>query len=534
MGSEHSNGVPDNRRGRKAQHLQPQVTTVRSPEPLPLKNQPRRISQPSSSDTIRERNKVEKVEGDDTEQSSVQNSGILDVAKDVDKNKAFPTRTYHTIKDMISSRFGSGKAPKDGTGNGEACSTSGAEAENKACESGHTAVALNNSHGANGEEARKGVNDSSQSITCGGQVGASSQNGDAAVDISNSEELEVSQKQHVFEGGLQQMVGLSRTYNGEIIGGTFHNHHIAVRRPGTGDIPPGMGGDGESVQQRNLRGPQGACLDQQGLYAMAQYDRGMELPVNRELLPPQAREPPYGPQRSQSRPPQGMLDQNGMYIVMQQNGQSYQHAVPVGSVESQCGFKEQEPDMRRHNIAGVLSFQHTEGSQPLTDGSAVSKYGTKNMVGGLVKRDTGGNHSHRGSQLRLDEDDDEDDDEGGFVVSGSKGSSGTNNLRDSCHSAGGESFTKATGSGNYNQQQSSGQSSDYEKATQRSIGQSSSNADSGRGSTVYSGGHQVTQGGVRGEASEQLDTSTESSDSPQAISGHREGIYGSPVTLAAG
>jgi len=44
----------------------------------------------------------------------------------------------------------------------------------------------------------------------------------------------------------------------------------------------------------------------------------------------------------------------------------------------------------------------------------------------------------------------------------------------------------------------------------------------------------VTQGGVRGEASECFDTSTESSDSAQAVSGRREGIYGSPVTLAAG
>jgi hypothetical protein len=93
---------------------------------------------------------------------------------------------------------------------------------------------------------------------------------------------------------------------------------------------------------------------------------------------------------------------------------------------------------------------------------------------------------------------------------------------------------KAMGSGNYNQQQSSGQSSDYEKATQRSIGQSSSNADSGRGSTVCSGAHQLVQGGLRGEVSEHLDTSTESSDSPQALSGCREGIYGLPPGLVTG
>jgi hypothetical protein len=529
MGSEHSNDVPDNWRGRKAQHFQPQVMSVRSPAPLPHQDQPQRINQPSSSDSVRERNKVEKAAEDDTEQSSVQNSGVLDAVKDVDKNRAFPARTYHTIKDMISSRFGSGKVPKDGTGSGEACSTSGAEAENKACESGHTAVALNNTLGVNGEEASKGVSDRPQKVMCSGQVGASNQKGDAAVDISNPDEVEVSQNQHVLVGGLQQMVGLSRNYSGEIISGTFHNSHVRVRRLGTGDGPPGKGDDGDSALQRSVRGPQGACLDQQGLYATAKQDKGSEFPVNRQLLPPQSRESPYGSQRSQPRLPQGMLDQNGIYVVMQQNGQSFQHAVPVGSVESQRGLQDQEPDMRRQNIAGVLSFQQSEDSQPLRDASAVSKYGTTNMVG-LVKRDAGGNHPHGGSRLQLEE----DDDEGGFLGGGSKGSSGTNNLRDSNHSVGGESFTKTVSSGNYNQQQSSGQSSDYEKATQRSIGQSSSNADSGRGSTVYSGVHQVTQGAVRGDTSEHLDTSTESSDSPQAISGHREGIYGSPVTLVAG
>ena len=533
MGSEHSNDVPENWRGRKAQHFQSQVMTVRSPAPLPLQDQPQGISQPSSSDSVRERNKVEKGEENDTERSSLQNSGVLDAVKDADKNKAFPARTYHTIKDMLSSRFGSGKVPKDGTGSGEACSISGAEAGNKACGSGHTAAALNNTPCASGEEASKGVSDRPQKVTCSGQVGAASQKGDVAGDISKPEELEVSQKQHVLVGGLQQMGDLSRTYSGEIIGGTFHNPNIRVRRLGTGDGPPGKGGDKDSTLQRSVKGPQGACLDQHGVYATAQQDRGSEFPVNRELLPPQAREPLYGSQRSQPRLPQGMLDQNGICMVMQQNGHSYQHAVPVSSVESQCGLQEPEPDIRRQNIVGVLSFQHAEDNQPSADGSAVSKYGTTNTVG-LVKRDNGGNHPHRGSSSRLDGGDDEDDDEGGFVDSGSKGSSGINNLRDSNHLIGGEGFTKATSGGNYNQQQSSGQSSDYEKATQRSIGQSSSNADSGRGSTVYSGGHQVTQGGVRGEASECFDTSTESSDSAQAISGRREGIYGSPVTLAAG
>ena len=533
MGSEQSNDMPDNWRGRKAQHFQSQVIPVRSPAPLPLQDQPQRISQPGSSDSIRERNKVEKAEEDDMERNGLQNSGVSDSVKDVDKNKAFPARTYHTIKDMLSSRFGSGKVPKEGNGSGEACSTSGAEAGNKACGSGHTAVALNNTPGASSEEASKGVSDRPQKVTCSGQVGASNQKGDAAGDISKSEELEVSQKQHVLVGGLQQMGDLSRTYSGEIIGGAIHNPHIHARRLGTGDGPPGKGGDRDSAMQRSVKGPQGACLDQQGVYATVQQDRVSEFPVNRELLPPQAREPLYGSQRSQPRLPQGMLDQNGIYVVMQQNGQGYQHAVPVGSVESQCGLQAQEPDIRRQNIVGVLSFQHAEDNQPLTDGSAVSKYGTTNIVG-LVKRESGGKHPQRGSASRLDEGDDEDDDEGGFVDSGNKGSLGMNNLRDSNHLVGGEGFTKATSGGSYNQQQSSGQSSDYEKATQRSIGQSSSNADSGRGSTVYSGGHQVTQGGVRGEASECFDTSTESSDSAQAVSGRREGIYGSPVTLAAG
>ncbi|KAJ4425760.1 hypothetical protein ANN_27383, partial [Periplaneta americana] len=85
-------------------------------------------------------------------------------------------------------------------------------------------------------------------------------------------------------------------------------------------------------------------------------------------------------------------------------------------------------------------------------------------------------------QPRPDADDD-DDDEGGFTTGGPRNAMGGTVL-----------------------QQSSGQSSDYEKATQRST------ADSGRGSTVYSASHQTVQG-----APERLDTSTESSDSPQAV-----------------
>ncbi|PSN35233.1 hypothetical protein C0J52_15516 [Blattella germanica] len=125
--------------------------------------------------------------------------------------------------------------------------------------------------------------------------------------------------------------------------------------------------------------------------------------------------------------------------------------------------------------AGVyMVMRQSQPPRPQTEGA---NYGSPNTIA-LAKRD------------------EEDDDEGGFVRARNSGR--------------GESIPT--------QQQSSGQSSDYEKATQRS------NADSGRGSTVYSSGHQMAQ------ASERLDTSTESSDSPQAVGGCREGIYSGLAT----
>jgi hypothetical protein len=119
---------------------------------------------------------VERAEEDDTEQSNVQNSGVQDTAKDGtkdgDKNKAFSSRTYHTIKDMISSRFGSGKATKDGIGNGEAYSTNGTEAGNKVSESGqNSTMALNNTPGAIGEGAS--IHGSPRKVTPTGRAGAS-------------------------------------------------------------------------------------------------------------------------------------------------------------------------------------------------------------------------------------------------------------------------------------------------------------------------------------------------------------------------
>lgn len=536
MGNERADDVPDNWRGRNTQLFQSQATVGRSPAPLPLPDQPRRTGMPSSSDSTKRRDKVDKAEEEDIEQSNVQNSGVLEVAKggvkDGDKNKAFPTRTYHTIKDMISSRFGSGKLPKDGIGNTEAYSSVGTEAGNKAGENEQsTVMALNNISNASGDGTSKCVNGNARKATSSGRVGSSIQKEDPSGGFVNSEELEISQKQHVLIGGSQQIAALSRNYNGEVMGGTFHSPHITAARLGAGDVPSGRGGDGASVLQKSGKGAQGSCSEQ-GLYATAQQDRGVEFPVNREYVPAQAQELSYGYQRTHPRLPQGVLDQNGIYMVMRQNGQNYQQAVPVGSKDNQYGLQDQDSEMRRQNIAGVLNFQHAEGCRPVMEGSAVSNYGTPNMVG-LVKRDAAGSHSRRGSQSRLDAEDD-DDDEGGFVITGSRGSIAANNLRSSNHSVGGENFMKAMGSGNYNQQQSSGQSSDYEKATQRSIGQSSSNADSGRGSTVCSGAHQLVQGGLRGEVSEHLDTSTESSDSPQALSGCREGIYGLPPGLVTG
>ncbi|KDR10617.1 hypothetical protein L798_15145 [Zootermopsis nevadensis] len=530
VASGRADDVPDSCQARNAQNFQSQAVVGRSRAPLPLEDQPRRTSQINSSDSAKGEDEVERVEEDDTERSNAQNSGLQDATKDGtkegDKNKAFSSRTYHTIKDMISSRFGSGKA-KDAVGNGEVYSTNGTEAGNKVGESGqNSTVALNNTPGASVEGSSKNVHGNPHKVTPTGRAGASIQKEDATGGISNSEELEMSRKQRVLGGGPQQVLGSTRNYSGEIPGGTFHSPRTTARRLGTGDGPPGRGADGEATMWKSGRGTPGSCSEQQG-HATVQQDRGAEFLGNREYLLTQVQEPPYGYQRPHPRLQQGMLDQNGIYMVMRQNGQGYQHAVPASGKESQYGLKDQEPDMRRQNIAGVLSFQHAEGSRPLTEGSAVSNYGTPNTVG-LIKREAGGSQSRRGSQSRLDE----DDDEGGFVTSNNRGSSVANNLRGSNHSVRGENFTKVVGSGNYNQQHSSGQSSDYEKATQRSTGQSSSNADSGRGSTVYSGGHQVPQGGVRREASEHLDTSTESSDSPQGISGYREGLYGLPAALS--
>lgn len=529
MGGGRADDVPGSSQARNAQHFQSQTVVGRIPVSLPLPDQPRRTSQPNSSDSATEGHRAERTEGDDVERSNVQSSGVQDmlkgVMKDGDKNKAFTSRTYHTIKDMISSRFGSGKI-KDGIGNGEAGSTNGAEAGNKAGESGqNSTMTLNN---ASGEGTSKCVRGSPCKITPTGRVSASIRKQDVAGGISNSEGYELSQNQDVLGGGPQQSLGSSRNYCGEKSGETFHRPHTNASRQGTVDGPPGRGCDGDGAMGKSGRAPPGSYSEQQGLYASVQQDRGADFPGIREYLPPQTQKPVYGNQRPHLHRQHGMVDQNGIYMVMRQNGQGYQYAVPASSQESQCGLQDQEPDMRRQNIACVLSYQHPEGSQQLTEGSAVSNYGTPNTVG-LIQRETGGSHSCRGSQSRLDE----DDDEGGFT-SGSRGSSVANNLRGSNHSAGGENFMKAVSSGNYNQQQSSGQSSDYEKATQRSTGQSSSNADSGRGSTVYSGGQQVAQVGVTGEASECLDTSTESSDSPQGISGHKEGLYGLPAALATG
>lgn len=173
--------------------------------------------------------------------------------------------------------------------------------------------------------------------------------------------------------------------------------------------------------------------------------------------------------------PQAVLEQAGVYMVMRQNNAYQQYSQQTEAEENKNRGRTENSGYSVTNANTKMSLQHRRGSQP-----------------------------------QLDNAEEEDDDEGGFnAVSASKIMTTTS------LNPGGTAV-------------SSGQSSDYEKATQRSTGQSSSNAgDSGRGSTVYSSGRQLSvRGGLLGVdtsecfGKEKLDTSTESSESPRVGYSH--------------
>ena len=333
-----------------------------------------------------------------TYQSVQSDHSVQDASKDMDKNKAFPSRTYHTIKDMISSRFGNGKVPKD---------SDGFSANDKMEQS--AVPVLNNTPEASAPSRRKDNADEKQNRNFPGETQAVAFRRDAGEGVSGSVYHNAGRRdmgEGVAGGAVFQSALIptdSKSFSSHVPAreGAFHNTHI----PGNVQQGPPPRREGEGMQ--------GGTFHIHG---------------RRDVVES------FHNQQRHAR----TLEQAGIYMVMRKN---------------------QPP-------------------RPQTEGA---NYGSPNIVG-LAKQD------------------EEDDDDGGFIR-------GAKTLRNS-----GQGETVP------GQQQSSGQSSDYEKATQRS------NADSGRGSTVYSSGHQMAQ------ASERLDTSTESSDSPQVAGGCREGIYSGLAT----
>ncbi|XP_063217621.1 hornerin-like [Bacillus rossius redtenbacheri] len=471
-------------RGEDTRSPQPPPVTSRPPPLLP--HSPRR-------DHSAERRVDDKNTGDE-ERSNAQNaemiaesSGKDGAAKDAEKNKAFSSRTLHTIKDMISSRFGGTKGTKESGGEcvGE---------EDKPVESTLAAsTSLNNNQTGGGGGGDKG------------QVGSPRKAGGncAQREDGQGEERDQNHRQHVLGGG-PQVIGPSRNYgdihHGMGVGTGYQGRRGAVE--GAESLDRARVAEAEDALRRSGRG-RGGPLDH-GVYATARnaqqahYSRSVG-DFSRELAT-QGQEPVYGCHAGSrqhqagakvlggsraanfgSQP--GLLDQNGIYMVMRQPGSASQQVYGHYHQET-----EQHHDVRRcvvDNRAG-----------PGQDRVAARAQGDESNP----SRDPG----RRGSQTHLD---DEDDDDGGFLVE-----------------AGKSRKNPGEGAGQGGQHQSSGQSSDYEKATQRSTGQSSSNADSGRGSTIYSSGHKMV-GAKRGEVCERLDTSTESSESPQALE-RRDNMYG--------
>nr|CAD7571629.1 unnamed protein product [Timema californicum] len=470
--------VPRTWTSTSAQPYQPSPTiTSRPPALLPHQQG----QTPGRREQSSERKADDKTEA---EEERITLDTTITQGKDSEKNKAFPSRTLHTIKDMISSRFGGAKGPKDNVGG--LCVSEGDKTDSGA--------ALNNTDKATTPRKQ----------------------------LVRDEDQEFNQRQHMLGGG-PQVIGPSRNYG--------DSHGMCT----------------EDTTRKSGRG-KGGPLDK-GIYATArtaqqeQHSRSVG-DFTREL-PHQGPEPTYNYQRHGgkvlrqgqnfgSQP--GMLDQNGIYMVMRQSSQQQQShssggpgsSHHQGSVYSSkdSHYPQQESSSRteEQNVVNVNNERrHQVGEndprrQDRENSGAGSSHSTNNIrtmneptYNGNRECQVFGASSRRGSQCRLD---DEDDDEGGFIT-GVPGNP-SKSLRGSNHSGRGDNPPPGSG---YTQQQSSGQSSDYEKATQRSTGQSSSNADSGRGSTVYSSGHQMV-----GQREERLDTSTESSESP----GRRDAMYGLP------
>ncbi|KAJ9589648.1 hypothetical protein L9F63_017137 [Diploptera punctata] len=330
-----------------------------------------------------------------TYQSVQSDHSVQDPSKDLDKNKAFPSRTYHTIKDMISSRFGNGKMPKDSDG----------FSANDKLEVSAVPV-LNNTPEASAPNRRKDNADEKQNRNFPGEAQG------------------IAFRREAGEGGS---------------GSAFHN---------TGRRDLGEGVSGGAVYQSSHIPTDSKTF--------TQHVQGREAAFHNTHIPTNVQQ--------QGPPPR-------------REGEVTYHM--HGRRDVVDSFHNQQRHARTLEQAGIyMVMRKNQPPRPQTEGA---NYGSPNTVG-LAKQD------------------EEDDDDGGFIR-------GAKTLRNS-----GQGETVP------GQQQSSGQSSDYEKATQRS------NADSGRGSTVYSSGHQMAQ------ASERLDTSTESSDSPQITGGCREGIYSGLAT----
>ncbi|XP_068085699.1 hornerin [Anabrus simplex] len=413
---------------------------------------------------------------EDSLQQPIEGQAKDGVSKDVDKNKAFPSRTYHTIKDMISSRFGNGKPSKESAmENGISDGTKSSDNQSS------STPALNNTS----ESASKATG-SPRKLTSRKEDVSNAQQASAA----GPSEYEMAQRQRLLGGGPpphQQVIGPSRNYGSEVMGTNYQGPQGFQPSPGLparGQEQDGIRRSGReqnvyatarmvpSQDQQSRNGEFSREYTQQDstYYCGGQQRQGGKTGTNNTRLP----------QNFGSTP--NMLDQAGTYMIMRQNGAQYQQE-----------RTEVDPQGLSHERQGG-------------DGSNYVKKLAQNFGGG------GGNQSRRGSQSRLDDED--DDDEGGFVLNGA---------RSDTVGGSGKGFRGGQ------QQQSSGQSSDYEKATQRSSGQ-----DSGRGSTVYSSGHQLGASKRSDVSHERLDTSTESSDSPPQVGGvgssRRDGVYAGLAT----
>ncbi|XP_047099653.1 uncharacterized protein LOC124717040 isoform X2 [Schistocerca piceifrons] len=397
-------------------------------------------------------------QGSESELVEDQNCGTENNMKDKDgkdcgdkvAGKTFSTRTYHTIKDMISSRFGSGKLPKD-------VNASGADVEQ-------------------GKSSQEGLNNNA---VVNGDMGSekSSPRKVRPQPLTSREDAEDEQRQQRLLGGGPSV----SVPQGASAQPTPRSYAASGSEPA-----------GAASYQYQQHASENTVPSTSGYYHH-------QTPAGPRSHQQQQRQKALSPMSQQQANYASQLEQAGVYMVMRQTGASTSVAASSGQyLQAQQQY-------------------HMAGQQERADSG--NAYATANLSGapGLLAQKQPAlpppqaREGRRGSQSRLDlpDDEDDDDDEGGFAPPGVSAPPPPPPSTEPPRTA------------------SSGQSSDYEKATQRSTGQSSSTAgDSGRGSTVYSSGRQPSVGGSSGGGGsvggaglptqkDRLDTSTESSGSPR-------------------